>query len=462
MHNFLISLLTISFTLFSHQLDFSELVKKQTNSVVNIEATRIISSSRQSFGSFPEELFREFGLPMPDYNEPRGQQREAVSTGSGFVFENEGYVVTNFHVVQDAVEVVVKFHDRQEFRAEIIGLDELSDIALLKIKRSDLSPVSVGNSDLVEQGDGVIAIGSPYNYDFSVTFGIISATGRGINSGRGIGDYVPYLQTDAAVNRGNSGGPLFNTNGEVIGINSQIYSRSGGNEGLAFAIPMNVAVEVIDQLKSDGRVSRGYLGVQGGEVSSDLAKALGMKKPIGAHIRSVLDGGAADKSGILPGDVILAIDDDEVVYFKDLQHTIGRTKPNTEVVAQLFREGALLYLDVTVGELPVEETQVDTSIKEQESAFPLGLRLEELETGEQKRDISQGGLRVTQVFPNSPAFGQIFRGDVINKIVFKQTTFNLKTVGDFTDAINSFNTGDIILIIGTREGANIFEPLEIE
>ena len=151
---------------------------------------------------------------------------------------------------------------------------------------------------------------------------------------------------------------------------------------------MNVAVEVIDQLKSDGRVSRGYLGVQGGEVSSDLAKALGMKKPVGAHIRSVLDGGAADKSGILPGDVILAIDDDEVVYFKDLQHTIGRTKPNTEVVAQLFREGSLLYLDVTVGELPVEETQAETSIKEQESAFPLGLRLEELETGEQK------GLRV--------------------------------------------------------------------
>ena len=189
----------------------------------------------------------------------------------------------------------------------------------MKIESNGFAPVVVGDSDQVEQGDGVIAIGSPYNFDFSVTFGIISATGRGTTSGQGIGDYVPYLQTDAAVNRGNSGGPLFNLDGEVIGINSQIYSRSGGNEGLAFAIPINVAMEVVEQLKTDGKFSRGYLGVQGGEVSSDLATALGMEKPIGALVRAVVKDGAAELSGIKPGDVIVAMGGKEIVYFKDLQ-----------------------------------------------------------------------------------------------------------------------------------------------
>ena len=201
--------LLLSSALFTESLDFSELVKEQRNSVVNIESTRRIETRMsRSYGGFPEELFREFGFPMPDQREPRSQQREAVSTGSGFVISSDGYVITNFHVVQDADEVVVKFYDRKEFKAEIIGTDELSDIALLKIADDEFIPVELGNSDIVEQGDGVIAIGSPYNYDFSVTFGIISAKGRGITSGRGIGDYVPYLQTDAAVNRGNSGGLL--------------------------------------------------------------------------------------------------------------------------------------------------------------------------------------------------------------------------------------------------------------
>ena len=247
----LIVLLTavIIYLLPAADFDFSDLVEKQKSSVVNIESTRKVSVSRRTMGGFPEELFREFGFPMPEYDEPRQSQREAVSSGSGFVLSKDGYIVTNYHVVQDADEVAVKFLDRKEFKAKVIGTDELSDIALLKIDSEDLNPVLVGNSEDVEQGDGVIAIGSPYNYDFSVTFGIISAKGRGITSGRGIGDYVPYLQTDAAVNRGNSGGPLFNLDGEVIGINSQIYSRSGGYEGLAFAIPINVALEVVEQLK---------------------------------------------------------------------------------------------------------------------------------------------------------------------------------------------------------------------
>ena len=265
MKNLLYALLITISTIQAHEFDFSELVKDQSESVVNIQSIRKVKVSQRSLNSFPEELFREFGFPFPEMEAPRQQERESISTGSGFVIDKDGYVITNYHVVQGADEVLVKFLDRREFKAKIIGMDELSDLALLRIESQDLDPVDIGDSDKVEQGDGVIAIGSPYNYDFSVTFGIISATGRGITSGQGIGDYVPYLQTDAAVNRGNSGGPLFNTDGEVIGINSQIFSRSGGNEGLAFAIPINIALEVVDQLKDNGKFSRGYLGVQGGK-----------------------------------------------------------------------------------------------------------------------------------------------------------------------------------------------------
>ena len=441
--------------------DFSDLVEKQKSSVVNIESTRKVSVSRRTMGGFPEELFREFGFPMPEYDEPRQSQREAVSSGSGFVLSKDGYIVTNYHVVQDADEVAVKFLDRKEFKAKVIGTDELSDIALLKIDSEDLNPVLVGNSEDVEQGDGVIAIGSPYNYDFSVTFGIISAKGRGITSGRGIGDYVPYLQTDAAVNRGNSGGPLFNLDGEVIGINSQIYSRSGGNEGLAFAIPINVALEVVEQLKETGKVSRGYLGVQGGEVSSDFAEAIGMEKPIGALVRSVVPGQAAELSGILAGDVIVAIDNKEIIYFKDLQHTIGRTTPDTTVTARLFREGRYRNVKVKVGQLPTTERDEASQPHPKDPSYPLGLRLRNL-TDERDIEDSASGVRVVEVAPNSPAFGQIFEGDIITKITSKNKSFDVGDIEDFIKIVESFDTGEIILIIGTRGGANIFEPVEIE
>lgn len=456
-------LVFISTYSFTSNFDFSDLVQDQRDSVVNIESTRIIETRvGRSYGGFPEELFREFGFPMPDQGEPRSQQREAVSTGSGFVISNDGYVITNFHVVQEADEVVVKFYDRKEYKAEIIGTDELSDIALLKISSDDFKPVALGNSDIVEQGDGVIAIGSPYNYDFSVSFGIISAKGRGITSGRGIGDYVPYLQTDAAVNRGNSGGPLFNLDGEVIGINSQIYSRSGGNEGLAFAIPINVALEVIDQLKQNGKVSRGYLGVQGGEVSSDLAIALGMDKPFGALVRSVVENEAAEKSGILPGDVIVEIDGKEIIYFKDLQHNIGRTRPNTSVVAKLFREGKYMDINIIVGELPTPQEAVETKEEPKNSNYPLGMNLKEIDPDTKAPSDPEKGLRVLRVFSNSPAFGQIFEGDIITKITSKNKSFEITSLDSFIKTLESFDTGDIILIIGTRNGTNLFEPVEIE
>lgn len=459
MKKFIALLSFIVFSVYSHDFDFSDLVKEQSDSVVNIESTRKIPGSSRSFGNFPEELFREFGFPIPDQRMP---DREAKSTGSGFVLSDDGYILTNYHVVQGAQEVIVRFLDRREFKAEIVGTDELSDIALLKISSDDFTPVKIGNSDNMEQGDGVIAIGSPYNFDFSVTFGIISATGRGTSTGQGIGDYVPYIQTDAAVNRGNSGGPLFNLEGEVIGINSQIYSRSGGNEGLAFAIPMNVAMEVVEQLKESGKVSRGYLGVQGGEVSSDLAEALGMDKPIGALVRAVVKGQSADKGGIKPGDVIVSLNDKEVVYFKDLQHTVGRTKPGTMLKVKLFRDGKYMTQIIKIGELPSREVEEQPTDESMDPDYPLGLRLGELSDETGQTEVQDEGVRVLQVMPNSSAYGIIFRGDIITKIKSGNTSFDINSIQDFESSLKSFDTGDIILIIGTREGTNIFEPVEIE
>ena len=460
MKNLLYALLVTIFTIQAHEFDFSELVKDQSESVVNIQSIRKVKVSQRSLNSFPEELFREFGFPFPEMEAPRQQERESISTGSGFVIDKDGYVITNYHVVQGADEVLVKFLDRREFKAKIIGMDELSDLALLRIESQDLDPVDIGDSDKVEQGDGVIAIGSPYNYDFSVTFGIISATGRGITSGQGIGDYVPYLQTDAAVNRGNSGGPLFNTDGEVIGINSQIFSRSGGNEGLAFAIPINIALEVVEQLKDNGKFSRGYLGVQGGEVSSDLAEALGMDKPIGALVRAVVKDSAADNGGVKPGDVIVQVGSKDVIYFKDLQHTVGMTKPNTNLKLRLFRDGDYKNLYVKVGELP-SLNQTEPEIKEPEVPnYPLGLQLENLR--EEDTNEETLGVKVIQVTSNSPAFGEIFRGDIITKIKSGNMTYDISNVEDFVNALDSFAVGDKIAIFGTREGSNFFVAVTVE
>ena len=459
---FLLLASLLSIYVFSDRLDFSELVKKQSNSVVNIQATRKVYSNRSSMGSFPNDIFREFGFPLPEFEEPRRQPREATSSGSGFLIDNDGFLITNFHVVQDADEVIVRFLDRREFTAEIIGTDELSDIALLKISINNSFPVLIGNSDNVEQGDGVIAIGSPYNYDFSATFGIISSTNRGISSRAGIGDYVPYFQTDAAVNRGNSGGPLFNLDGEVIGINSQIYSRSGGNEGLAFAIPINVALEVVDQLKAKGKVSRGYLGVQGQEVSSDLAEALGMDKPIGALVSFVLEGEAAEKAGIRPGDVIVEIDRKEIVYFKDLQHTIGRTQPGSSVRAKIFRDEKYRNINVRVGELPVDEVEQIEEESPQKPTYPLGIRLGELDKDQADTELPENGVRVLQVYFNSPAYGQLFRGDVITQIKYKGKTFKISKISDFSAALESFSKGDKIAVFGVRNSSNIIVSLTVE
>ena len=291
--SFLIIILASSSSLYAQLPDnISELVDQSAPAVVNITAKKEISQrSSFGYGGIPDEMLERFGIPR-DFREMPQQRRESVSFGSGFILKSN-YILTNFHVVEDATEVVVSLSDRREYKAEIVGVDPLSDLAVLEVDGKDLPAVNVGNSDKLNVGDWVIAIGSPFSFDFSVTAGIVSAKGRSIQNNN-IGNYVPFLQTDVAINPGNSGGPLFNLDGDVVGINSQIYSRSGGYQGLAFAIPINVALDVADQIINSGEVSRGYLGVRMSEVDSDLADALGMNKPYGALINDVEEGGETE------------------------------------------------------------------------------------------------------------------------------------------------------------------------
>ena len=307
--------------------NISELVDDSAPAVVNITAKKEVSQrSSFGYGGIPDEMLERFGIPREFREREMPQQkREATSYGSGFILK-ENYIMTNFHVVEDATEVVISLSDRREYVAEVVGVDPLSDLAVLRVQGKDLPTVNVGNSDDLKVGDWVVAIGSPFSFDFSVTAGIVSAKGRSIQNNN-IGNYVPFLQTDVAINPGNSGGPLFNLDGEVVGINSQIYSRSGGYQGLAFAIPINVATDVAEQIINNGEVLRGYLGVRMSEVDSDLADALGMKKPYGALINDVEEGESADLAGLVPGDVIIEFDDKEIKFSSDLPHVVGQIKP---------------------------------------------------------------------------------------------------------------------------------------
>ena len=350
--SFLIIIFTSSVSLYAQLPDnISELVDQSAPAVVNITAKKEISQrSSFGYGGIPDEMLERFGIPR-DFREMPQQRRESVSFGSGFILKSN-YILTNFHVVEDATEVVVSLTDRREYKAEVVGVDPLSDLAVLEVDGKDLPAVNVGNSDKLNVGDWVIAIGSPFSFDFSVTAGIVSAKGRSIQNNN-IGNYVPFLQTDVAINPGNSGGPLFNLDGDVVGINSQIYSRSGGYQGLAFAIPINVALDVADQIINNGEVSRGYLGVRMSEVDSDLADALGMNKPYGALINDVEEGESADNAGLVPGDVIIEFDSKEIKFSSDLPHVVGQIKPDSRAKAKVIRDGKEITLDFVLGELPI-------------------------------------------------------------------------------------------------------------
>ena len=459
-HIFLLVCLSISNEIFSSALpeNISELVDSSAPAVVNITAKKEVSQ-RQSFGygGIPDEMLERFGIPR-QYREMPQQKREATSYGSGFILK-DNYIMTNFHVVEDATEVIISLSDRREFIAEVVGVDPLSDLAVLEVSDDDLPTVNVGNSDELRVGDWVIAIGSPFSFDFSVTAGIVSAKGRSINNNN-IGNYVPFLQTDVAINPGNSGGPLFNLDGEVVGINSQIYSRSGGYQGLAFAIPINVAMDVADQIINDGEVSRGYLGVRMSEVDSDLADALGMEKPYGALINDIEEGESADLAGLMPGDVIVEFDKKQIKFSSDLPHVVGQIKPNTNAKAIVFRDGDEIELEFVLGELPVNnESFIPAKINT--SSDPIGLKVAEIDRDNPSMSNLPDGVIVSRVNPNSPASGKLNRGDLITMIQHKGKKFKVYDVDTFDEAVDNFSTGEKIAIHIIRNGTRLIRSITL-
>ena len=442
--------------------NIAELVDETSAAVVNVSVTKTIKSQgrHSPFPGAPR------GFPFDDFfnspfEEPREQRERKVSSGgSGFIISNDGYILTNHHVVAEANEIVVSLTDRREFKAQLIGSAEKSDVALLQVDTDeDLPFLLLGDSDQIRVGDWVVAIGSPFSFDFSVTAGIVSAKGRSIQNNN-IGNYVPFLQTDVAINPGNSGGPLFNLDGEVVGINSQIYSRSGGYQGLAFAIPINVAVDVAEQIISVGTVSRGYLGVRMSEVDSDLAEALGMKKPYGALINDVEEDGSADEAGLLPGDVIIEFDDKEIKFSSDLPHVVGQIKSGTKSNAKVIRDGREITLDFVLGELPVNNEEFIPA-KTQISSDPLGLKVADIDRDNPSMRNVPDGVIVSKVNPNSAASGKVNRGDVISIIQHKGQKFSIYDVASFNEALQNFSSGDKIAMHLLRNGQRLIRSVTL-
>ncbi|MDH4609781.1 DegQ family serine endoprotease [Pseudomonas sp. BN102] len=403
--------------------DFTPLVEEASPAVVNI-STRQKLPQRGAGGAqvMPDleglpPMLREFferNMPPAPRNPQGGRQREAQSLGSGFIISKDGYVLTNNHVVAGADEIIVRLSDRSELEAKLIGADPRTDVALLKVEGKDLPIVKIGKSDELKVGGWVLAIGSPFGFDHSVTAGIVSAKGRSLPNE----NYVPFIQTDVAINPGNSGGPLFNLDGEVVGINSQIFTRSGGFMGLSFAIPIDVAMSVADQLKAEGKVSRGWLGVVIQEVNKDLAESFGLDKPAGALVAQVLEGGPADKGGLQVGDVILSMNGQPIVLSADLPHLVGALKPGSKIDLDVVRGGTRKTLTMAIGALPEEGEEMAASGAEgvERSSNRLGVSVVEL-TDEQKKALDiQGGVVIKDVLEGPAAMMGLRPGDVITHL----------------------------------------------
>jgi serine protease Do len=402
--------------------DFTELVERVGPAVVNIrtlERGRSTSGAGGDIDPSIEEFFRRFGIPLPggrpdQRRTPRGGGDEEPTqrgVGSGFILSADGFIMTNAHVVDGADEVLVTLTDKRELRARIIGADKRTDVALVKIEATGLPFVKVGDSNRLKVGEWVMAIGSPFGLENSVTAGIVSAKARDIP-----GDFVPFIQTDVAINPGNSGGPLINLRGEVVGINSQIYSRSGGFMGISFAIPMDEAMRVSDQLRANGRVIRGRIGVQIAPVTKEVAESIGLGKPAGALVQSVESGGPAEKAGVEAGDIIVKVDGKAVEKSGDLPRLIGNTKPGSKAALQVFRRGSTRELTVTVGEFeaerPTRKAQAEPGAPAPVTKSALGLTVADLTDAQKKELRVKAGVRVESVDGPAARAG-VREGDVI-------------------------------------------------
>ncbi|MGB2172497.1 MAG: DegQ family serine endoprotease, partial [Porticoccaceae bacterium] len=392
--------------------DFSDLVEDVSPSVVKINT---LSISRQHSSQQIPDIFRD----LFEYGgQPRLPEQKVRSSGSGFVISSDGYILTNHHVVDQATEIQVLFSDRSEYQATIIGSDRRSDLALLKIEAKNLDALKFADSDKLKVGEWVLAIGSPFGLDYSATVGIVSAKGRSLPTDQGE-NYVPFIQTDVAINPGNSGGPLFNLDGRVVGINSQIFSRSGGSIGLSFSIPSSVALRVVEQLKETGVVQRGWLGVAIQDVNKALAQSLELDKPRGALINAVEIDSPADKGGIEPGDVIVSVDGQNIVDADDLPHLVGMLAPDTKTKIEVIRKGKRKLLKVTVGALDGDKDEIAET--EDNNSDRLGLSVKSV-TEDQLRELRlRGGVLVTEVLPDSPsAVAGIKSGDILVQLGYSR------------------------------------------
>ncbi len=433
--------------------DFSVLVERTGPAVVNIEAIAkepVKNTTSSDPSGMPPgseempELFKRFfgqpGMPMPQ------QPRSGISYGSGFIISSDGYVLTNHHVIADTDEVIVRLADRREFKAKVIGSDEMSDVALLKVQASNLPILQIADSRKVKPGQWVIAIGSPFGFDHSVTAGIVSGLGR--PSIDGSQRYVPFIQTDVAINRGNSGGPLLNTAGEVVGINSQIFSNSGGYMGVSFAIPMEVAMNAVQQLKQSGKVTRGQLGVQIRDVTRDEVTELRLPRPGGAFVGGVMNGSAAQKAGILPGDVITALNGREIAQSSMLPPMVGNMPPGAKVSVDLYRDGKAKVVVValsTLDETAAVPNQNTNQRPEASAGNPLGLTVTVVDAKTRGLlGLANGeGVQIARV--NSPTAAQagLSAGDVILQ-VGRQT---VGSVSEFNAALKPYKSGERIRLL---------------
>lgn len=453
--------LTVSASLQARGLpEFTDLIENNSPAVVKITTTARTAARLQMMPS-PQhqipEIFREL---FEQYNVP---ERNLGSMGSGFVISKDGYILTNNHVIDGADEITVRFSDQREYKAELVGSDSRSDLALLKIDASDLPVLKFARPDSLRVGQWVVAIGSPFGLDYSASAGIVSAIGRNIPSERNESKYIPFIQTDVAINPGNSGGPLFNLDGEVVGINSQIYTRGGGSIGLSFAIPSSVAEDVVKQLREKGRVDRGWLGVVIQNVSRDMASSYGLDKPTGALVTDVDPNGPAADAGLESGDLILRFGGREVKTQSDLPFLVGQTPPESKVPVVILRKGKQRDLDVTVGALPVQDAQAGARKPAAEAApdvDQLGLVVEDVtEQNRGRNSKATAGVLVRQVKPDSPAArAGLMAGDVIDQLAFT----DIAGVEDYRKVVENLEKNAPHAIRFFRNGRPVFHTITLK
>ncbi len=440
--------------------NFTELVEQVGPSVVNISTTQKVTRRHNlppgmEIPELPEdspwgELFKKFfgdeGGTPEDFN--------TQSLGSGFIIDKSGYIITNNHVVKEAEEIIVRLTDRREFKAEVVGTDTRSDVALLKVDADDLPAVKLGDSDNLKVGEWVLAIGSPFGFDNTVSKGIVSQIGRNLPSE----NYVPFIQTDVPINPGNSGGPLFNLDGEVVGINSQIYSRTGGFMGLSFAIPVNVAVNVVEQLKSKGKVSRGWLGILIQDVNRELAESFGMKKPMGAVVLRIMDNSPASKAKFMVGDVVVEFDGKTIHRSSDLPIAVGSTRVGSKVKVKVIREGKSKTLKVTIAELPSEEELADVKPQKPSKVNRIGAVVKDLSSEQREAlAIPSGGVLVTDLKAGPARDAGIRQGDVVLKINNK----DIKNAEHFRQLVKKLPADKSMPILIQRQSAPIFLVIKL-